>query len=222
MHIVITAATAGEIAPLVNTTGSRYASPADNDFTVQFHQGGVGMLATAFSISQLLQEQQPQLVIQAGIAGCFDASLPLGTVLAVHTEYLGDTGVEENGQWRDLFDLQLTRPDEAPFAAGGLPNPWLNQYNLLQLPTAASVTVNTITTRPERNAQLRQKYNPVIEGMEGAALHYACLRTNTPFIQIRSTSNYIGERDKTQWKMKDAILNLNNTLAQYLDALHTI
>ncbi len=48
--------------------------------------------------------------------------------------------------------------------------------------------------------------------MEGAALHYVCLQEQIPFVQIRSVSNYVGERDKTKWKMKEAIENLNTEL----------
>jgi futalosine hydrolase len=48
--------------------------------------------------------------------------------------------------------------------------------------------------------------------MEGAALHYVCLQENIPFVQIRSVSNYVGERDKTKWKIQEAIENLNREL----------
>ena len=39
----------------------------------------------------------------------------------------------------------------------------------------------------------------------GAALHYVCREMNIPFLQIRAASNYIGERDKEKWQMKEAI-----------------
>ncbi|BAV04181.1 phosphorylase family protein [Filimonas lacunae] len=58
--------------------------------------------------------------------------------------------------------------------------------------------------------------------MEGAALHYACRQTNTPFIQIRAISNYIGERDKSKWRIKDAIGELNQVLLKYIDKLYKI
>jgi futalosine hydrolase len=45
---------------------------------------------------------------------------------------------------------------------------------------------------------------------------------NVPFIQIRSISNYVGERDKTKWKMKEAIENLNQTLLKYVNRLYKI
>ena len=53
------------------------------------------------------------------------------------------------------------------------------------------------------------QFNADIETMEGAALHYVCLQEDIPFIQIRTISNFVGERDKTKWKLKDAIENLN-------------
>ena len=45
---------------------------------------------------------------------------------------------------------------------------------------------------------------------------------NIPFLQIRAVSNYIGERDKEKWKMKEAINNLNQTILKYVDKLYKI
>ena len=45
--------------------------------------------------------------------------------------------------------------------------------------------------------------------MEGAAFHYVCLQQKIKFLQLRSISNRVGERDKTKWAMKEAIANLN-------------
>ena len=58
--------------------------------------------------------------------------------------------------------------------------------------------------------------------MEGAALHYVCRSMSVPFMQVRAISNYIGERDKSKWKMKEAVDNLNDTLLKYVDKLYKI
>ena len=55
--------------------------------------------------------------------------------------------------------------------------------------------------------------------MEGAALHYVGLMEKIPFIQLRAVSNYTGERNKKKWKMKEAIVNLNNELIRLLNKL---
>lgn len=180
------------------------------------------MLSSCFQISKLIFEQKPELVIQAGIAGSFDEQMALSKVVAVKDEYLGDLGVEENGNFTDIFDLHLQEPDSLPFKNKSLHNPWLEKLNLLQLDTVNAVTINEITTRKERIAQLRTKYNPQIESMEGAALHYCCLQTETPFIQIRAISNYIGERDKSKWQFKASFDNLTSIITSYLDRLYTI
>lgn len=58
--------------------------------------------------------------------------------------------------------------------------------------------------------------------MEGASLHYVCREANIPFIQMRAISNYIGERNKAKWKMKEALEALNDTLLKYLDKLYKV
>jgi futalosine hydrolase len=35
---------------------------------------------------------------------------------------------------------------------------------------------------------------------------------NIPFLQVRSLSNFVGERDKSKWQIKEAIENLNKEL----------
>ncbi len=37
-----------------------------------------------------------------------------------------------------------------------------------------------------------------------------------PFIQIRSVSNYIAERNKKNWNMKESVINLNNELVSFV------
>jgi futalosine hydrolase len=52
--------------------------------------------------------------------------------------------------------------------------------------------------------------------MEGAAVHYVGLMENVPFLQLRSISNLVGERDKKKWKLPLSIKNLNQTLIDLL------
>jgi len=69
---------------------------------------------------------------------------------------------------------------------------------------------------------LQAKYGACIESMEGAALHYVCLQTKTPFMQVRSISNYVGERDKQNWKMQESLENLSVIIVQYIDKLYNV
>lgn len=221
MRVIITAATVAEWMPSFLEMNKLYTSESQR-LSIRFHQGGVGMLATTASLTRVVWEEKPDLLIQAGIAGSFDTSLPLGKVVIVNEESLGDMGVEEDGKWKDIFDLKLEKSSYHPFERRKLPNPWLSKYNLLKLPEVSGITINQISTSKERIQQLIKKYNPVVETMEGAALHYVCREANIPFIQIRAISNYTGERNKENWKMKEAIAHLNQTLLKYVDKLYKI
>jgi futalosine hydrolase len=191
-------------------------------FSVGFHESGIGMLASSVSLMKMFTQETPTLIIQVGIAGCFDKKIPLGKVFAVKDDFVGDLGVMENKVWKDLFDMILDKPNDTPYEKKSLPNPWLNQFNVLNLPVKKSVTVNTISTDKSRIQLLSGRYKAVLESMEGASLHYMGRDLTIPFIQIRAVSNYVGERDKSKWKIQEAIYNVNETLLQFLDALYKI
>ncbi len=215
MTVVITSATSREIHSIKQNITPAYS----NDLQVAFHIGSVGILSTCYSLTKIIFEQKPDLIIQAGIAGSFDKTIALGKVFTVKEEFIGDVGVEENGFFNDVFDMMFLNENAFPYTNRKLANPWLSKYNFLKLDEVTGVTINEISTRPERIGQLRNKYNPVIESMEGAALHYVGLQMNVPFIQIRSVSNYVGERDKSKWSFNEALENLCGTLLRYVDAL---
>jgi futalosine hydrolase len=58
--------------------------------------------------------------------------------------------------------------------------------------------------------------------MEGACLHYVGRTANIPFLQIRAISNYVGERDKSKWQIKEAIAALNQALLKYTEKLYRL
>jgi futalosine hydrolase len=221
MRVFITAATVGEWMPCFSNINKLYTEKSRR-FKIYFHQSGVGMMASSFSLTKLIMEEKPDLLLQVGMAGCFDTSVALGKVVVVEKEIEGNTGVEENGKWRDLFNLKLEKANYPPYVKRALPNPHIEKFNLLKLKAVTGITVTEVTTRRERIKQLVKKYEPVTESMEGAALHYVCRNTNTNFLQMRTISNYIGERDKSKWKMKEALDNLNTTLLKYIDKLYKI
>jgi len=221
MRVIISAATNGEWMPLFQKINPKFVTP-NKKFSVGFHESGVGMLASSVSLMKMVVQETPALIIQMGIAGSLDPKIHLGKVFVMKDDVVGDIGVTENKQWKDLFDLKLDGANDAPFEKKSLPNHWLNQYNVLKLPTKKGVTVNTISTDKNKIDLYSGRYKASLESMEGAALHYIGRDLNIPFIQIRAVSNYVGERNKAKWNMQEAIYNLNETLLQYLDALNKI
>ncbi len=215
MKILVASATRFEVDP-VRQLCSQTAGSDPRWARVEFLTTGVGMTNTALQLAVALQQQQYDLVIQAGVAGCFDHELTLASVFVVKDEVFGDLGVEENGAWKDLFDLNLDNADNLPFVQGRIPALWPGVAYRPPFDTLSAVTVNEITTRHERISQLKNRYNPQLESMEGAALHLVGHHFKIPFIQLRAVSNYVGERNKENWRLREAIANLNEGLYSYL------
>ena len=211
MKIVITAATKGEWTPTWVCMDPGFLT-GERGCSIHFHTGRVGMLATAVSLIQVIIQEKPDLIIQMGIAGTFEPLLPIGTVVAVKEEILGDTGVWEDGIWKDLFDMSLEEKNQSPFKQGRLSNPFISEYNVLNLPAITGITVNQVSTDNTKIEHLIHKYQPVIESMEGAALHYVCTLQQIPFLQIRSISNMVGDRNKQRWNIPVALQHLNKTI----------
>lgn len=216
MNCLVIAATAKEIAPFLDHYRNKPAGIAlDTDVLIS----GVGLTATTYSLGRQLGLKKPDLVIQAGIAGCFDKKIPLGTVVAIKQDTIADEGVVESGRLRTLSDLGLVSPDQFPYKKGWLVNPGKKMMKASGLKTVKAVSVNQVSTDPHMIGQYEQVFGADIETMEGAALHYVCLMEKIPFLQVRSISNYVGERNKTRWDMKAAIHNLNKTLIKLLESL---
>jgi futalosine hydrolase len=206
MHLLLTAATAAEIQPVIDYLGKK-------DFVSQSHEvevliTGVGAVATTYSLTQTINNQRPDLIIQAGIAGSFREYEP-GKTLAIAADGFGDMGVWENNRFNTIFDLKLADDNQSPFTNRSLMNPNQKLLLLSGLEQAKAITVNEITTDIKRIEWYQQYSSPVVESMEGAAFHYVCLQENIPFIQLRSVSNCVGERDKTKWNIQDAVSHLN-------------
>ncbi len=215
MKVFIAAATAREMKAVEDLF--RKPAGAFNQLELNALVTGVGGIATTYSLLKSFSAK-PDFIIQVGIAGSFDFELPLGSVVCVKEELTGDMGAEENNEFKDLFDLGLMDENEFPFDGKTLKSPLAGRMNH-GLRLVRSISINEITTRKERIELLKQKFNPDIESMEGAAFHYVCLKEQIPFLQIRAVSNYVGERNKQNWRIQLAIENLNKAVVELLHCL---
>jgi futalosine hydrolase len=214
MYILLTAATNFEIQPAISFLAERDCLIGKNKIDVLIT--GIGAMSTAYWITKTIAERRPDYMIQAGVAGSFSDSYPPGRMVLVSEEVTGDLGVEESNEFKDVFDMGLPQIT-TPYTGKSLVNPDAENLKRFNLPLVKAVTINEITTRGARIKQLQQKYQPVVESMEGAAFHYIALMEKIPFMQLRAVSNLVGERDKSKWKMKDATHLLNEKLIEILN-----
>jgi futalosine hydrolase len=214
MNVLLAAATTLEIKPFLDRFRQKEFAGHEVDILIT----GPGLMAATHSLTGQIGLKKPDLVIQAGIAGCFNKKMPLGSIVAVKQELVADEGVVEGKKFKTLFDLKLVKAGQFPFKNGWLVNPGTNR--LLKgnrFKAVNGITVNQITTDPRKIKEYQSRYKAVVESMEGAALHYVCLHSAIPFLQLRGVSNYIGERNKAKWDFQKPIANLNKALISMLE-----
>ncbi len=217
MNCLVIAATPIEIRPLLEKLKEGNI-PISNSIQLDVLITGIGLLATSYSLQKQIQLKRPDLIIQAGVGGCFDKKMKLGRVFIIKKEAIADQSVVELNALKTLFDLDLVPANQPPYQKGWLVNPH-PIVKKLRLPKVTGVSVNEITTQVQKVRFYKKQFNPQIESMEGAALHYVALQEGIPFIQLRSTSNYIAERNKKNWNMPAAIHSLNQSLLNLLQVL---
>jgi len=209
MQLLLCASTEFEIKPTIDFIRGQNIGNVDILIT------GVGMMATTYSLTKTVLHSRPDFILQAGVAGCLDKTLPLTKIVLVENEHIGDLGVKENGAFKTLFDLKLLEKNSFPWSDRKLPNN-IDTLKTTGLSIVDAVTVNEISTNPERITYYQNELKVSIESMEGAALHFVALQEKIPFLQMRSLSNFVGERDKSKWVMDIAIANLNIELNRIL------
>lgn len=207
MQILVIAATEPEIEPFT-------AVYKNIDVLIT----GVGVPAAIYHLLKRMHQIDYDLVIQAGIAGAFEQTLRPGQTVLVKKDSFADLGFEEKENFTPVFETGFADKNEFPFENGWLNNAGTHLVNA-GLPLVNGITVNKVSDNALQKQQFIKQFKPDIETMEGAALHYVCLQENIPFLQIRSISNYVGERDKTKWKLNEAIENLNIDLIKLINGL---
>jgi futalosine hydrolase len=207
MRLLLVSATHFEISETARWLSS-LANP-HNAPDAELLISGIGQLETTYSIQKQIQKQRPDLIIQAGIGGG-PSNEELCRVYVIGSERMGDLGLMEKSGFKSIFDMGLSQPDNFPFTGGKLVNPYQSLLEWTNLPVTDGITINEIKSADILGSQ--RNAASVVESMEGAALHYVCLMEKIPFLQIRSVSNVTGERDKSQWKIKEALEILNEKL----------
>ena len=179
---------------------------------------GVGSLSTAWSLKQWLSEnEKPDLIINAGIAGSYRNDIKIGDVVMPVTDCFADSGIEDRDNFLTLFEAGLADPDEFPYRSGLLHcDSYISEkYNKLLKPVSA-ITVNTATGSENNVNKLVKKFNPDIETMEGATFFYICTREKLSFLALRSISNFVEARNRSNWNIPLALKHLSEKLKEVI------
>tara|TARA_B100001029_G_C15017811_1_gene428534 strand:- start:462 stop:1046 length:585 start_codon:yes stop_codon:yes gene_type:complete len=168
---------------------------------------GVGMVNTTFMLTKALSSNSYDLVINMGIAGSFCKSINIGDVVEVTQDIFSDMGAESTDQFLSPHEIDLDL--DVSFQS----------VQQTKLKAVKAITVNTIHGNNSSIENIKNRLNPDIESMEGAAVMMVCKQFETKCVQFRGISNFIEERNKENWNISLAISNLNKEVNNFIHSL---
>ena len=175
---------------------------------------GIGLTVTAYKFTKAILKNNFDLVLNVGIAGSFNFNIKLGDIVNVVSEQFGDLGIDDNNEFKSLFEENLLK-NSFPYSDNKLiSNNKVDFFSDLQ--RVSGISVNTISGSKEIIEKRISKFKADIETMEGAAIFYTALQEKINFLEIRAISNYVEPRNKANWDIKLAILNLNNKVIDFI------
>ncbi len=161
------------------------------------------------------------LAINIGLAGSFDHFLEQGFVVNVVQDQLADLGIEHNHEFFSLPEEELMDENSFPFTEGKLNN--LGTFELDEVESlipVKGITVNNLRNDQNWIKEIKRKYAPEVQTMNGAAFFYVCLMEKIPFLQIKSIANFVEITHVDNWNIPAAIDNLTSSVINIFDELN--
>lgn len=168
---------------------------------------GVGPIAAAVNTVKALASTEYDLVVSAGIGGGFPGRAEVGTLVVADDVVVADLGAETPEGFTTVEELGF----------GSMRLPALDQ-TLVQrvlaglvadnLPVTAGpvLTVSTVTGTAASATELARRVpGAAAEAMEGYGVGLAAEDGGFPFLEIRAISNAVGPRDRSVWRIKEAL-----------------
>jgi futalosine hydrolase len=167
---------------------------------------GVGAAAAAAATAWLLgvcdAEDPFELVICAGVAGGFGDRAPLGSTVLAARSIAADLGADSPDGFLPLSELGFG--SSTLDCDADLLNRLRGTYPLAVVGDV--LTVSTVTgTRAGADELLTRAPNAVAEAMEGFGVASAAIRGGAAFAELRTISNPVGPRDRSTWRLPEAL-----------------
>jgi len=202
MKLLVVAATLFEIEPFVKVSKSHPS--------IDVLIGGVGMVSMAYELGKKLATNKYDALLNAGIAGSFDPSMKLGTIVRVESDVFSELGAEDDAVFLPIDDMGFGKCTYQENSASFMKYP-----SVSGLEKVKGITVNTVHGNVNSIVTISERLNPGTESMEGAAVFYAAQKEGISCLQVRSISNWVEKRNRTNWEIELAIKNLNEWLIRF-------
>ncbi|MER6130595.1 futalosine hydrolase [Streptomyces sp. NPDC001815] len=208
---------AGDPAPAGSalTAEPLTAEPLAGSAVFDLLAAGVGPAAAAASTAAALTAaalagEPYDLVVSAGIGGGFPPDAPVGSLVLADEITVADLGAETADGFVPVTELGFGAVTHRP------PESLVREVAAVTgARSGAVLTVNTVTGSAERAAELRRRHpGALAEAMEGFGVAEAAAAHGVPVLEIRAVSNPVGPRDRTAWRIGEALAALTGAFGK--------
>jgi futalosine hydrolase len=182
------------------------------DSRIDVKLAGVGPISAGIQTAKALATDEYDLVINMGIAGGFADKAEVGSLVIANEMVSADLGAESPEGFITLDELGFGASTRVE-ADGDLGEILLEAIKAAGISVQAGniLTLSTVTGTAETTSKLQHREpGALAEAMEGYGVAMAAKEFGLPVLEIRSISNPIGPRDRSAWRIKDALVTLES------------
>ena len=177
--------------------------------------GGVGKVNAAMAAMLLVERYHPDLVLNAGVAGCFE-EVPIGTLVLAEKFIQHD--VDTTGVGDPIGLVSTVNMVEFPTAD-------LARAKAAMDKTGYAYRTGTVATGDwfgipsERADWVQETFHPLLCEMEGGAVAQVCYRCGVPFMALKSVSDCLTSKHDFFFNFPNAMRDLNGVVMALVDRL---
>lgn len=181
--------------------------------------GGVGRTNAAVATTRAILKHGPfDVVINAGVAGALPGSeLQIGDALIASSCVYHEEGIVTSNGFASTASMGFPLGD---FEGNCVP---VDEHLLDRLgdflPMGPIATVATCSGTDAAAAEVARRTGALAEAMEGAAVVHAARLLYTPAIEIRTISNFTGNRATQMWDLDKAFASLSDVMQRVMAQL---
>jgi len=186
-------------------------------------EAGVGPIEAAVRTATelaLAADNRYELVISAGIAGGFNGVADVGSLVVASSIVAADLGAETPDGFLSLDELGF---GSATIATDeGKSRQIVDALCAAKLPARYGpiLTLATVTGSAATADKLALRVSgAAAEAMEGFGIAAAARHQSIPIVEIRAISNAVGPRDRSAWRIKDALQALEAASSVLVEVL---
>jgi futalosine hydrolase len=182
--------------------------------------GGFGAASAAASTARALAQAPGgyRAAVSAGIAGAFPGAAGLGDLLVADRIIAAWLGVED-----PRAPGGFASADELGFGADAFPALRVEPLERLGAHVGAVLTVHTGTGTAEGAERLLKRYPGAVgEAMEGFGVATAAAQQGVAAAEVRAVSNLVGPRDRSAWRIGEALSALAAAVPALLEGLGVV